>query len=160
MDIAAVHTPTANQGQGTTSKRQERAREQDSPPEDLTAIETIEKRYQQLMDFVDTELDPSNRVTKGAMAKLRKHLTRWAFAQAKLVGINKARKVERLAAAAKETSTRSYASVASASKAPLKTATQTRIENTKKSNFTLFLCIYFADNSVLSKREKFTKLDL
>lgn len=46
----------------------------------------VEQRYTELADFIETELDPSHKLTKPRLASLKDMVRKWAFAQAELLG--------------------------------------------------------------------------
>lgn len=58
----------------------------ESQKEEETAVA---KHYNELIKFIEGELDNGNRLRKGVVETLKGHITKWAFAQAEIIGENK-----------------------------------------------------------------------
>jgi hypothetical protein len=61
-----------------------------NPERGTAPTSVVEARYWALVEFIDTDFDKTNRVTKGAMQSLKEKITDWALAQEEIMGELKA----------------------------------------------------------------------
>lgn len=84
-DLQTRDTVSDSEEAGTSTQQRDEEREE-AQEQDSQKELTVEKRYRMLMDYINNELDTSNKLRKGNKEELKRRMTEWAFAQAELVG--------------------------------------------------------------------------